>query len=144
MASNIPQSTLYYDCEIKEEAVSDLVGKGGDIEGYRRYFGRGIYGNENEIMWITDRTPHEGCIVDDSNIPENLKNKRGGYWRQFFRVVCGNIGLWYQDNSTANVLCPLPKTIKVMKGSKFLDFTSKERTDIISKSTPNENKCPPP
>lgn len=39
---------------------------------------------------MTDRTPHEGLEMDV-----------GGY-RQFFRVVEGDVGVWFEEHSTVN------------------------------------------
>eukprot|EP00519_Triparma_laevis_P014803 CAMPEP_0182492648 /NCGR_PEP_ID=MMETSP1321-20130603/1733_1 /TAXON_ID=91990 /ORGANISM="Bolidomonas sp., Strain RCC1657" /LENGTH=467 /DNA_ID=CAMNT_0024695181 /DNA_START=21 /DNA_END=1424 /DNA_ORIENTATION=- len=105
MASNVAASTLLYDCEVKEDCMDRV--EGGDCSFLRHYMGDGIQCEANQIYWITDRTPHESVIL-----------KEGGY-RQFFRVVEGEIGVWWEDHSTENEKVKVPPTVKILTGSKF-------------------------
>jgi hypothetical protein len=46
----------------------------------------------NELVWMTDRTPHESRAL------------KVGQRRQFFRLVAGEIGTWFAAHSTPNPL----------------------------------------
>ncbi|GMH75727.1 hypothetical protein TrLO_g559 [Triparma laevis f. longispina] len=105
MASNISLTTLLYDCEILPENVKDL--NSGDCRHLRPFLGDGILCVKDFIYWMTDRTPHEGLEMDV-----------GGY-RKFFRVVEGDVGVWFEEHSTVIKKCELPEEVRVIQGSKF-------------------------
>ena len=58
------------------------------------------------IYWMSDRTPHEALPMPSGP-------------RQFVRVILGGVDLWFKDHSTANPLVNLPKSVRVIVGSKF-------------------------
>jgi len=58
------------------------------------------------LYWMTDRTPHE-----------SLPSERTG-WRQFFRLVSGEVSTWYSRHSTPNPLGLLP-TCRIDDSDKF-------------------------
>jgi hypothetical protein len=60
-----------------------------------------------EIVWISDRTPHE-------SLPLKQATKR-----QFFRLVVGEISFWFSNHSTANPLYELPSSVQIVEGNKF-------------------------
>ena len=110
VASNVPNSTRIYDCEVKPDAVED-IGNLGDIEALRPAMKEGHMCEANTLYWMTDRTPHEGVVVEGRTEP---------YQRSFFRVVGPGISLWYKDHSTANPKCAVPETVTIVEGSKFV------------------------
>jgi hypothetical protein len=62
-----------------------------------------------ELVWITDRTPHESLPITDLS-------KR----RQFFRLVVGEISYWFADHSTSNPTgFELPSNVPIFRGNKF-------------------------
>lgn len=66
----------------------------------------------NELCWITDCTPHESLpLPSESNRTEPII-------RQFFRVVVGDITVWYSQHNTANPVGILPNAI-ITDESKF-------------------------
>jgi hypothetical protein len=77
------------------EKVTD--GHGG-IEHLREYLpnDRKYVMKNGELVWMTDRTPHE-----------SLPAVRSGR-RQFFRVVAGPISVWYSRHNTPNPLGVAP------------------------------------
>jgi len=68
--------------------------------------GEGIRMSANRMYWITDRTPHASVL-----------RKHGGN-RQFFRLVAGPIGVWWEKHSTPNPFGVQPKAV-VLGGDKF-------------------------
>eukprot|EP01040_Poterioochromonas_malhamensis_P010766 gene10766-11734_t len=62
-----------------------------------------------ELVWLSDRTPHESLPMEDTSIR-----------RQFFRLVVGEIGFWYADHNTANPTgFEVPMNIPIIRGNKF-------------------------
>jgi len=62
----------------------------------------------NRLYWLTDRTPHE-CLP--------LKFRT---FRKFFRLVSGDLSIWFKCSSTKNPLGVVPpKTTYVYQGNKF-------------------------
>ena len=115
MASNVADSCKLWDCQVIADRVNgpEIIGRNGDIEHLRSTLKRAEIPSDtmepNHLYWITDRTPHEV-----------LPMKQDGY-RQFVRVVCHEVGVWYEEHSTPNPfgLLPDPDITKIVKGSKF-------------------------
>jgi len=78
----------------------------GDIENLRGMLGTPISTKKNIIYWITDCVPHEAMPMKNS---EN---------RQFFRLVTGELSVWYSQHSTPNPLCILPESM-ILNCNKF-------------------------
>ena len=124
MASNVSDSCVLHNVL----TPTHLVGPGGSIEhlreelrraagscgaAHREAGGEGAAGGPasgssaarrrlptlmraHELYWLTDRTPHESLPLSRSA------------FRQYFRLVCSGIGVWYAAHSTANPLGTLP------------------------------------
>lgn len=111
MASTVPNSTALYAARIRRpESGGDplAIGDLGDCEHYRGLVEHTRYSPDaNEVVWMTDLTLHE-------SVPLPQKTHR-----QYFRLVVGKIGAWYEEHSTPNPNCPLPDNVVVVKGSKF-------------------------
>merc|ERR1712046_186861 len=113
--SNVGKSCKLWNCKIIADKRNnkEIIGRNGDIEHLRKDLeindvDSGIT-NKDQLYWISDRTPHESLPAEES-----------GY-RQFLRVVCHEVGVWFEDHSTPNPngLVPDPKITKIVRGSKF-------------------------
>ena len=114
MASTVENSCKLWDCQILPDHgehgdIVGSVGSFGNIEHLRNYLPEGKVMVENQMYWITDRTPHESLPLPSRT------------YRQWFRLVTSGVSLWFQDHSTENPLgiLPDPKITKIVKGSKF-------------------------
>lgn len=105
IASNISDSCKVWPVLIdKPNEVSD---KFGGIEKMREHLGAGYSLKANELCWITDATPHESLPM------------KTPVYRQFFRLVTGDISVWYNKHNTANPNCSLPPNVLVCDDDKF-------------------------
>lgn len=113
MASTVADSTAVYSARLRRPGVDEgadalAIGELGDCEHYRgvvQHSRRTL--KANEMVWMTDLTLHESVPLT------------AGSHRQYFRLVVGDIGAWYEAHSTPNPLCPLPKGVVIVRGSKF-------------------------
>ena len=104
MASSREDCCAVWACQIDPEAV----GRGGDLQHLKRsLFELQVPCHRLTSSWITDRTPHE-------SLPLSL-----GGLRTFLRVVAGPINVWYSRHNTANPLCPLPSSVRLLHNDKF-------------------------
>ena len=103
MASNVSNTCAVYNALIDKNGVDSQ----GGMDHLRRLIGEPTLLEANELVWLTDCTPHEA-----------LPQEGPGY-RQFFRLVTSKISLWYQGNSTANPKVAVPDYVQVVPGSKF-------------------------
>jgi hypothetical protein len=92
MMSSVSDSCAIYDCKIDKE--QDVIRKHGDISHLRKHIGKERLLKANELVWFTDKTPHEALIVNNDK----------PYYRQFFRLVVGPISHWYKKHNTPNPL----------------------------------------
>lgn len=106
-ASNISESCAIYPMDWVEDGFPSA---GGDIEGLRSCLTKMVLMRENELWWMSDRCPHEAIPV---------KGRTERYFRQFFRLVRGNISHWYSKHNTPNPDVPLPPNVKVIDINKF-------------------------
>lgn len=102
MASNQDNSCEVYPCTIKNP--SDFTDRHGGLEHARDYLRNGKKLMANQICWMTDSTPHESLPV---NAGLNKKVQRS-----YFRLVAGDISIWYSKHNTPNPLgtqpdCPI-------------------------------------
>ena len=82
LASSVGNTTRIWDCVLPPE----LIGAGGDVEHLRAGLKAGSKSStlgRNELVWLTDRTPHESLPI----------GRR--CFRRFFRLVAGPIDVWY-------------------------------------------------
>mmetsp|Transcript_2022 Transcript_2022/g.4911 ORF Transcript_2022/g.4911 Transcript_2022/m.4911 type:complete len:403 (+) Transcript_2022:263-1471(+) len=106
IASSQSGTTQVWDALI-DSSVPGIVERGGGCGHLRPWIGQGTTLEAGELVWLTDRTPHE-----------NMKQQQGGP-RQFFRLVMPHVSHWYADHSTSNPRCPLPPHVTVVHGDKF-------------------------
>lgn len=105
MASNMHQTCAVWNALVDTE--SGAVDDHGGMDHLRPFLGPATKLAANELVWLTDKTPHEA-----------LPQAEDGY-RQFFRVVTSGINLWFEEHSTPNPNCPLPKHVRIIRGNKF-------------------------
>ena len=87
----------------------EAVGRLGCVERLRSALpGPGTSLTPGQLYWLTDRTPHESLPLSTNA------------FRQFFRVVTGEVSYWYRDHSTPNPLgvTPDPRITRVLAGDK--------------------------
>ena len=100
IASNVAQSTRVWN------AFVEVPGPLGDCEHLREFLGEGESVDANELIWITDGTPHEALPADTD------------VYRQFFRLVTSDVDVWYDAHSTRNPLGTEPAA-RVVFEDKF-------------------------
>jgi hypothetical protein len=122
MVSNVSNTTAVWNARIDNEA--GVIGNHGDIEHLRPLLGPPSHLLEaGELVWMTDRTPHESLPVP------------AGVQRQYFRLVVGEVTAWFADHSTPNPLgtAPAPST-RIVSGDKFQLYTT-PRTHYYATAT---------
>ncbi len=104
MSSSVDRSCKVWNALVKDPTAVDSL---GGVESLRPFIGEGYALAANELVWMTDKTPHEA-----------LPQEEDGY-RQYFRLVTSEISVWFVDHSTPNPQVPLPSFVKVIHGNKF-------------------------
>ena len=121
MAASVNDTSQAWNVRIvPDKDGNEVIGHLGDMEHMRKYLPETSGDSwwqetvkepieQDTIYWMTDRTPYEA-----------LPMKKSGY-RQFFRLVTDEVGLWYEKHSTPNPngVVPDPKITKIIKKSKF-------------------------
>mmetsp|Transcript_18520 Transcript_18520/g.34481 ORF Transcript_18520/g.34481 Transcript_18520/m.34481 type:complete len:402 (+) Transcript_18520:146-1351(+) len=93
-----------------DSSVPGIVNNGGGCEHLRPWIGKATELEAGELIWMTDRTPHEAIVQESPG------------HRQFFRLVMPYVNHWYSDHSTPNPKVPLPDTVKIVEGDKFKKY----------------------
>lgn len=106
MASNMNDRFQVWDALI-DPTEGVVEEHSGSAEHIRPFLGKSTILKKNELVWLSDRTPHEA-----------LPLKEDGF-RQFFQLVTSNVTIWYEDYYTPNPLVPLPDHVTVVKGKKY-------------------------
>lgn len=109
-ASTVSKSARMWNAKIPREP-SAALGEGCDIEHLRGVLddtAEWVEPEAGELYWMTDATPHESLPLEP------------GTYRQYFRLVVGKIGGWYEQHSTKNALGVEPDC-PVLKHNKFED-----------------------
>ena len=95
MASTVAESCALYDTVLHPEGCgTDVVGS-GDLERFRSLLDEIVPSarpRAGELFWMTDATPHESLTL----------TKR--QYRQFFRLVTSEVGVWWARHSSPNPL----------------------------------------
>mmetsp|Transcript_14784 Transcript_14784/g.43430 ORF Transcript_14784/g.43430 Transcript_14784/m.43430 type:complete len:427 (+) Transcript_14784:98-1378(+) len=111
MASNVGGSTRVWNAQVEREGLHEVSGPLGDIEHLRSHLGPGEAIGANQLVWITDTTPHESLPL------------RKGTYRQYFRLVTSGIDVWYEDHSTRSPFHDLGvrpgDEVCIVSGDKF-------------------------
>lgn len=109
MASTVANSCKMWPLLITEpEQVTDAH---GGLEHMRSILGEGDLLPANELVWLTDRTPHESLPLSSDTGARHV-------YRQFFRLIVGPISVWYKHHNTANPLGILPQAV-ISDANKF-------------------------
>jgi hypothetical protein len=105
-ACNRRSTLMFWDALIdKDKIPEDVVdGSSGDYEKLRGLLGDATSANEEELMWMTDCTPHE-------ILPFHIE---AGYY-QYFRLVTPSILYWDADISTPNPKVPVPDDVSLVR-----------------------------
>uniref|UniRef100_A0A7S1Z5R4 Uncharacterized protein n=1 Tax=Ditylum brightwellii TaxID=49249 RepID=A0A7S1Z5R4_9STRA len=106
VASNLSNTSEVWDALVHKDTPG-IVDKHGGCEHLRPLIGPGTKLQANQLIWMTDCTPHEALPQETSCV------------RQFFRLVMPNISHWFAAHSTPNPLVPLPDHIIVVESNKF-------------------------
>lgn len=109
MANNLSDTCMVYPNLIINP--TEFVDKHGGIEHARNYLGKGTKLQSNEICWMTDSTPHESLPI--------TSNEKIEVERSFFRLVVGDISIWYEKHNTPNPLGIQPDC-QITAQDKFL------------------------
>ena len=105
-ASSVDDTSVIYDALV-DKATPGIVDNHGGCESLRGLVGPGTKLRAGELVWMTDRTPHEALVQPTTGI------------RQFFRVVTSNVSHWFAEHSTPNPLVTLPEHVVVVHENKF-------------------------
>jgi len=105
-ASSVANTSVVYNALV-DKTIPGIVDSHGNCEHLRKFIGPGTMLDAGQLVWMTDRTPHEA-------IPQ----ERDGY-RQFFRVVTSQISFWFAQHSTPNPNVALPDHVTVVHENKF-------------------------
>lgn len=119
LGSNIANTTAVWNCKIRDDH-GDIIGPHGSIERLRHLLGPPTKTLEaGEIVWLTDRTPHESLPILQS-FSNSLPPRR-----QFFRLVLGEVTAWFADHCTPNPTgFSVPSSVRVVHGNKYELFNS--------------------
>jgi hypothetical protein len=112
LASNMADTTAIWNCRV-HDTYGDIIAPHGSLERCREVLGPATRTlAAGELMWISDRTPHESLPVLDTT-----------QRRQFFRLVVGEISYWFTEHNTPNPTgYAIPSSVTVVQGNKF-EFT---------------------
>lgn len=109
MVSNVANSTRIWNVLLQRHE-DEIANHHGGIEFMREMLGEGDELEANELVWFTDRTPHESLSIESES----------GVYRQFFRLVTSEVSLWYEQHSTRNPLGIEPgPEVRIIKTNKF-------------------------
>jgi len=85
-----------------------ITGKDGEIEHLRPHLNKAYKIQANELIWMTDRTPHQAI----------RRPKKSGY-HQVFRLVPSNLREWHSQHYTPNPNVALPPSVEVIDSNRF-------------------------
>lgn len=104
IASTVSDSCAIWDALIGHPTIDDhqTIDDHGGMEHLRPLLNRPYLIPANELIWMTDRTPHQA-----------MPQPKAGY-RQFFRLVTSGIKVWHADHSTSNPNVPVPRGVHII------------------------------
>ena len=103
IASTVSNTCAIYDALIEKETTDSH----GGMEHLRPLLNSPYLVPANELIWMTDRTPHQA-------LPQPKQ-----VYRQFFRLVTSDLNVWHSQHCTANPKVPLPEHVRVIDRSRF-------------------------
>ena len=105
MSSSLDNTCSVYDTKVLEP------GPLGDCEHLRTLLGAECNMKAGELWWMTDRAPHESLPLEEKQ------------YRQYMRLVTGEIDAWYTAHSTPNPLGIVPPpSVAIITHDKFTGF----------------------
>lgn len=107
-ASSVSNSCRIWNVQIPRRE-SKWLKVGCDLEHLREVLddvALSVQPQKNEMYWMSDATPHESLPLEP------------GTYRQFFRLVVGDVTTWWRQHSTANRLGVQPDAT-ICEHSKF-------------------------
>lgn len=109
IASNVSDTTAVWNSRI-HDTFGDIIGPHGSLERMREFLGPPAKKlAAGELIWLSDRTPHESLPLHDPTIT-----------RQFFRLVVGEIGFWFTEHNTLNPTgFQVPSNVPIIQENKF-------------------------
>ena len=107
MASSVADTSQVWDALVDKNGAKNIVDQHGSCEHLRPLLGPGTKLAANQLIWLTDCTPHEA-------LPQPTSGDR-----QFFRVVTSSVTHWFAQHSTHNPLVPVPANVVIVHGNKF-------------------------
>eukprot|EP00558_Chaetoceros_sp_UNC1202_P000942 CAMPEP_0197258838 /NCGR_PEP_ID=MMETSP1429-20130617/83210_1 /TAXON_ID=49237 /ORGANISM="Chaetoceros sp., Strain UNC1202" /LENGTH=383 /DNA_ID=CAMNT_0042723025 /DNA_START=54 /DNA_END=1205 /DNA_ORIENTATION=- len=119
MASSVADTSRLYDA-IVDNSIPGITDRHGGCEHLRSIIGPPTDLDKDELIWMTDRTPHEALTQEFAGM------------RQFFRVVTADVSHWYSKHSTPNPSVPVPAHVIVVEEDKF---ETKKTVDAQPKCT---------
>jgi len=106
MASSVANTSRVYDA-IVDNSIPGIADRHGGCEHLRGIIGAGTNLKSGQLIWMTDRTPHEALVQETEGM------------RQFFRVVTSNVSHWFAEHSTPNPRVGLPGNVVIVDENKF-------------------------
>lgn len=125
IASNMNNTTAVWDALV--DTKLGAVDFHGGIDHLRPYIGKGKKLPAGLLVWLTDHTPHEA-----------LPQEKDGY-RQFFRLVTGDISVWFAAHSTPNPKVPVPSYVKIIGDSKFKSLNGSAASNYTDNDFENDS-----
>ena len=105
MASTVAKTCRVYHALVQKSAVDTHGGLDHLADMIPEEKGYDM--RQNELVWMTDRTPH---VV----LPQEQRE-----YRQFFRLVTSSLSIWNAVHNTANPKVPLPPHVVVVHTNRF-------------------------
>jgi hypothetical protein len=103
MASNVADSTAIWPALI--ERPDEVTDRHGSLDSMLvSRLGPGVPIGANELVWFTDRTPHQALPLQAPALDPGATH----VYRQFFRLVAGPISVWHSKHNTPSPLGVLP------------------------------------
>jgi hypothetical protein len=133
MASSVAGSCRVWPALVEPLLTDTYTDAHGGMEHARaalcRRAGPGVLLDAHELVWITDRTPHESLPLPFPPLSSAAADGGGGVGvggrggaaqrRQFFRLVVGRISAWYSRHNTPNPLGTVAPDAPVIDVDKF-------------------------
>jgi len=105
-ASNVSATNMVYNALI-DKNVPGITDKHGNCEHLRKFLGPGTKLEAGQLLWITDRTPHEA------------REQQEDKYCQFFQVVTSRVTHWNDQYYTPNPLVPFPENVTISDENKL-------------------------
>jgi tetratricopeptide (TPR) repeat protein len=129
MASTVGKSTGVWNCSVVDP---EAIGPGGDVEHLRYWIEKKHEKGTREVVrtpgagelvWMHDRVPHASLpLGEEDDNPHEIVTGADGQpvvRRQFFRLVAGEVSVWYDAHSSRNPVEGMQAQAEIIYGDKF-------------------------